>query len=469
MKVQYQKINAEVTPEALARLKQHKIILESTDQSKLKGRYSIVIFDVYGSLTLDNENMMIHYSDKETLIETEQPYDKLKAFIDQYKAVVEDEDLALLPFVSGFVGSCSFDLVRHEFPILKQITLDDHPQHDAKFYMVEDVYVFDHYKEHLYVIATDLFSNDSEQQLAQRVNHRVEALKDINIYPSPIKNEINEKQIESNIAPEQFIKTVSDMKSLIQQGDMFQVVPSIIYKYKHQFGVNIQLLSYQLYQNLKRQNPSPYMYYLNLDEPIIVGSSPESFVKVKGQTVVTNPIAGTIKRGATEAEDYKNEQQLINDEKEISEHSMLVDLGRNDIHRVSEIASSKIEKLMAIERYEHVMHIVSEITGKLKSNYSPMTVIASLLPTGTVSGAPKLRAIQRIYEAQPQKRGVYSGGIGYINCNHDLDFALAIRTMMIDETYINVEAGCGVVYDSIPEKELEETKLKAKSLLEVSP
>lgn len=469
MKVQYQKINAEVTPEALARLKQHKIILESTDQSKLKGRYSIVIFDVYGSLTLDNENMMIHYSDKETLIETEQPYDKLKAFIDRYKADVEDEDLALLPFVSGFVGSCSFDLVRHEFPILKQIALDDHPQHDAKFYMVEDVYVFDHYKEHLYVIATDLFSNDSEQQLAQRVNHRVEALKDINIYPSPIKNEINEKQIESNIAPEQFIKTVSDMKSLIQQGDMFQVVPSIIYKYKHQFGVNIQSLSYQLYQNLKRQNPSPYMYYLNLDEPIIVGSSPESFVKVKGQTVVTNPIAGTIKRGATEAEDYKNEQQLINDEKEISEHSMLVDLGRNDIHRVSEIASSKIEKLMAIERYEHVMHIVSEITGKLKSNYSPMTVIASLLPTGTVSGAPKLRAIQRIYEAQTQKRGVYSGGIGYINCNHDLDFALAIRTMMIDETYINVEAGCGVVYDSIPEKELEETKLKAKSLLEVSP
>src|SRR5699024_3855135 len=313
----------------------------------------------------------------------------------------------------------------------------------------------------------------SEQQLAQRVNHRVEALKDINIYPSPIKNEINEKQIESNIAPEQFIKTVSDMKSLIQQGDMFQVVPSIIYKYKHQFGVNIQSLSYQLYQNLKRQNPSPYMYYLNLDEPIIVGSSPESFVKVKGQTVVTNPIAGTIKRGATEAEDYKNEQQLINDEKEISEHSMLVDLGRNDIHRESEIASSKIEKLMAIERYEHVMHIVSEITGKLKSNYSqmtviasllqtatvsgapklkaieryehimhsvseitgklksnysPRTVIASLLPTGTVSGAPKLRAIQRIYEAQPQKRGVYSGGIGYINCNHDLDFALAIRT-----------------------------------------
>ncbi|MDO5659827.1 MAG: chorismate-binding protein, partial [Staphylococcus xylosus] len=168
-------------------------------------------------------------------------------------------------------------------------------------------------------------------------------------------------------------------------------------------------------------------------------------------------------------EDQLNEAQLKNDDKELSEHSMLVDLGRNDIHRVSQTGTSKIQKLMTIERYEHVMHIVSEVTGKLKNNYSPMSVIASLLPTGTVSGAPKLRAIQRIYESQPHKRGVYSGGIGYINCNHDLDFALAIRTMMIDETHVNVQAGCGVVFDSIPEKELEETKLKAKSLLEVSP
>jgi anthranilate synthase component 1 len=190
---------------------------------------------------------------------------------------------------------------------------------------------------------------------------------------------------------------------------------------------------------------------------------------VKGDTVVTNPIAGTIKRGKNEAEDIENEKLLKNDEKELSEHSMLVDLGRNDIHRISATGTSKIEKLMAIERYEHVIHIVSEVTGKLNDDYSPMSVIASLLPTGTVSGAPKLRAIQRIYEAQPHKRGIYSGGIGYINCNHDLDFALAIRTMMIDDTHVNVQAGCGVVYDSIPEKEYEETRLKAKSLLEVSP
>ncbi|MGY0413365.1 anthranilate synthase component I [Staphylococcus sp. mip270_02] len=468
MKVQYQKLKAEVSPEALARLRNNKIILESSDQSQLKGRYSIVIFDTYGAVTLDNDVMTVE-TPNGINIERNQPYDKMKELIDQYKTAIDDEILAQLPFISGFVGSCSFDLVRHEFPVLKKIELADHPQHDTKFHMVEDVYIFDHYKEHLYVIATNLFSNDNDSQLQERVQRRVAELQYIKIYPTQIEHLSTEKDIKSNMAPTQFIETVEHMKTLIQQGDMFQVVPSIIYSYEHFFGQQLQQLSYQLYQNLKRQNPSPYMYYMNMDEPIIVGSSPESFVKVQGETVITNPIAGTIKRGATEDEDKINEAQLKNDDKELSEHSMLVDLGRNDIHRVSQTGTSKIQKLMTIERYEHVMHIVSEVTGKLKSNYSPMSVIASLLPTGTVSGAPKLRAIQRIYESQPHKRGVYSGGIGYINCNHDLDFALAIRTMMIDETHVNVQAGCGLVFDSIPEKELEETKLKAKSLLEVSP
>lgn len=468
MKVQYQKLKAEVSPEALARLRNNKIILESSDQSQLKGRYSIVIFDTYGAITLDNDVMTVE-TPNGINIERNQPYDKMKELIDQYKTAIDDEILAQLPFISGFVGSCSFDLVRHEFPVLKKIELADHPQHDTKFHMVEDVYIFDHYKEHLYVIATNLFSNDNDSQLQERVQRRVAELQQIKIYPTQIEHLSTEKDIKSNMAPTQFIETVEHMKTLIQQGDMFQVVPSIIYSYEHFFGQQLQQLSYQLYQNLKRQNPSPYMYYMNMDEPIIVGSSPESFVKVQGETVISNPIAGTIKRGATEDEDKINEAQLKNDDKELSEHSMLVDLGRNDIHRVSQTGTSKIQKLMTIERYEHVMHIVSEVTGKLKNNYSPMSVIASLLPTGTVSGAPKLRAIQRIYESQPHKRGVYSGGIGYINCNHDLDFALAIRTMMIDETHVNVQAGCGVVFDSIPEKELEETKLKAKSLLEVSP
>ena len=468
MELYYEKLQANITPETLAQLKPNKIILESTSQEKLKGRYSIVVFDSYGTVTLDNKCLQIITQQKNETI-TEQPYQYLKEFVNNYYDDIEDQTLQELPFISGFIGSCSFDLVRHEFQVLKQIELEDHPQHDVNFYMIEDVYVFDHYKDELYIISTNLFSQVKRDTLIQRVKERIEHLKSIQVYQPKVTFQVPDKEIEANVSEKHFMNIVSDFKRKITEGDMFQVVPSRIYKYKHHFNNQLQTLSFQLYQNLKRQNPSPYMYYINMNQPIIIGSSPESFVKVHNGRVVTNPIAGTIQRGQTPEEDRSNAQQLINDEKEKSEHSMLVDLGRNDIHRICKTGTSHIQKLMEIEKYEHVMHIVSEVTGEIKDNISPMSVIASLLPTGTVSGAPKLRAIQRIYEVMPHKRGVYSGGIGYINCNHNLDLALAIRTMMIDETYVNVEAGCGVVYDSEPDKELEETKLKAKSLLEVSP
>ncbi|MCU5745567.1 anthranilate synthase component I [Staphylococcus sp. SQ8-PEA] len=468
MKVYYERLNAEVTPEAFARLREKKIVLESADTSKHKGRYSIIVFDSYGEIMLNEDKLTLNTNDNHLNI-TEQPYEYLKDFINRFKTSVEDEELGSLPFISGFIGSCSFDLVRHEFPILRKYPLESHPHHDVHFYMVEDAYVFDHYKEYLYIVSTNLFSNEPKEALVSRVKENVKKLKDIEIFKAPVHFSQHEKQIESNIQPQAFLSNVRRLKKLICKGDMFQVVPSIIYRYAHGFNEERMTLSYQLYQNLKRQNPSPYMYYMNFSELIIVGSSPESFVKVEDRMVITNPIAGTIKRGKSHKEDLENEKSLISDEKELSEHRMLVDLGRNDIHRVCKRGTSKMKKLMTIEKYEHVMHIVSEISGELPKDYSPMSVIASLLPTGTVSGAPKLRAIQRIYETEKSKRGIYSGGIGYINCTHDLDFALAIRTMMIDKDYVDVQAGCGVVHDSIPEKELEETRLKAKSLLEVTP
>lgn len=334
--------------------------------------------------------------------------------------------------------------------------------------MVESVYVFDHYKEQIYVITTNLFSNATESELESRLDAMMLEFDQLQLFENEESSALPQKHIETNVSDADFIQRVKMFKQLIQQGDMFQVVPSRVYRYKHYFNKGLNTLSYQLYQKLKRNNPSPYMFYYNMGAQIFVGSSPESFVKVKDREVMTNPIAGTIKRGKSSQEDLDNEEILLTDEKELSEHRMLVDLGRNDILRIAEPGSLKIPKLMTIERYEHVMHIVSEVIGTLNVHVSPMDVITSLLPTGTVSGAPKVRAIQRIYEAHPYQRGVYSGGVGYINCDHALDLALAIRTMVIDETYVNVEAGCGVVYDSIPEKELEETRLKAKSLLEVT-
>ncbi|HCV1552119.1 TPA: chorismate-binding protein [Staphylococcus aureus] len=416
MDVFYKKIKANVTPEVLAQLHSKKIILESTNQQQTKGRYSIVIFDIYGTLTLDNDVLSVSTL-KESYQITERPYHYLTTKINEDYHNIQDEQLKPIPFISGYVGTCSFDLVRHEFPKLQSIQLEDHKQHDVRLYMVEQVYVFDHYKDELYIIATNQFSNSTKSDLENRVNKSIEDLTKIQPFMPTQDFDFKTKEIQSNISEERFIEMIQYFKEKITEGDMFQVVPSRIYKYAHHANQHLNQLTFQLYQNLKRQNPSPYMYYLNIDQPYIVGSSPESFVSVKDQIVTTK----------------------------------------------------KITKLMVIEKYEHVMHIVSEVTGEINQNLSPMTVIANLLPTGTVSGAPKLRAIERIYEQYPHKRGVYSGGVGYINCNHNLDFALAIRTMMIDEQYINVEAGCGVVYDSIPEKELNETKLKAKSLLEVSP
>lgn len=466
--IYYQKLKANVTPETLAQLRQHKIILESTNQAQLKGRYSIVIFDIYGTIILDNNQLTIQTPSRQYSID-KQPYQYLKDMIQQYYAEISEKPLKKLPFISGFVGTCSFDLVRHEFPILQNIKLDDHIQHDARIYMIEQAYVFDHYKDDLYVIATNLFSEVDKATIEQKVTQSIKELQQLKIYQPMQTFDEKPKHITTNVSNNQFKSIVQYYKEKIKQGDMFQVVPSRIYSYQHSNAKYLNQFSFQLYQNLKRQNPSPYMYYLNIDQPIIVGSSPESFVSVKDGIVTTNPIAGTIQRGETLEQDNQNMKQLLQDPKELSEHRMLVDLGRNDIHRVSKVGTSKITKLMTIEKYKYVMHIVSEVTGQLKNDLSPMTVIASLLPTGTVSGAPKLRAIQRIYEQFPYKRGVYSGGVGYINCNHNLDFALAIRTMMIDNQQVRVEAGCGVVYDSQPDKELNETRLKAQSLLEVRP
>ncbi|PTK16107.1 anthranilate synthase component I, partial [Mammaliicoccus sciuri] len=277
------------------------------------------------------------------------------------------------------------------------------------------------------------------------------------------------KEIQSNISDERFIEMIQYFKEKIAEGDMFQVVPSSIYKYAHHANQHLNQLTFQLYQNLKRQNPSPYMYYIDDEERSIIGSSPESFIKKQGDIITTNPIAGTNKRGQTEEEDKQNEVALITDEKELAEHRMLVDLGRNDLNMIAQTGSVYMPKLMTVERFEHVMHIVSIVEGKIRPEITPLQMITALLPAGTVSGAPKTRAITRIYESRKRKRGIYAGGVGYINCNHDLDFALTIRTMVVDNEYVNVEAGCGVVYDSNPQKELKETMIKAKSLLEVTP
>lgn len=467
MIIKFKKLNADITPETLGQINRKKMILESASTDQMKGRFSIVAFDAVGKVNLYDDYLQIFIYEDEQLVH-EHPYESLEDFINNMKVDEVPETLTHLPFISGMIGYCSFDLIRYQNKLLKQIELQsDIP--DASFNLVESVYVFDHFKEELFVIASNLFSQNTETQVEQELNNMIETLKDISLFQNKIDHTLR-GELETNISEEDFMQEVEYYKSLISKGDMFQVVPSRIYKYKHYFNEQHKdTLKLQIYKNLKRQNPSPYMYYIDDEERSIIGSSPESFIKKQGDIITTNPIAGTNKRGQTEEEDKQNEIELITDEKELAEHRMLVDLGRNDLNMIAQTGSVYMPKLMTVERFEHVMHIVSIVEGKIRPDITPLQMITALLPAGTVSGAPKTRAITRIYESRKRKRGIYAGGVGYINCNHDLDFALTIRTMVVDNEYVNVEAGCGVVYDSNPQKELKETMIKAKSLLEVTP
>src|SRR5699024_116348 len=252
----------------------------------------------------------------------------------------------------------------------------------------ESVYVFDHFKEDLFVITSNLFSNRNEQALNQELDNMIEELQNIKLFENKI-NHHKKGDLETNISEEAFMEEVSYYKTLISKGDMFQVVPSRIYKYKHFFeNENKDTLKLQMYKNLKRQNPSPYMYYIDDEERTIIGSSPESFIKKEGTIITTNHIPGTNKRGKTEEED-------IAIEKELSEHRMLVDLGRNDLNIIAKTGSVHMPKLMTVERFEHVMHIVTIVEGEIKAEVTPLQMITALLPAGTVSGAPKTRAITR--------------------------------------------------------------------------
>ena len=269
-------------------------------------------------------------------------------------------------------------------------------------------------------------------------------------------------EFTSSFKKENFMSAVNKAKEYITSGDVMQVVLS--QRLTKKFEGN----PINMYEALRDMNPSPYMYFLDMDGFQIIGSSPEILVKLEDEKVTVRPIAGTRPRGLNESEDLKNENDLLNDPKELAEHLMLIDLGRNDIGRISKIGSVKLTEKMIIERYSHVMHIVSNVSGEIKEKTKPLDVLRATFPAGTVSGAPKIRAMEIINELEPLKRGIYSGAIGYLSWTGDLDTALSIRTAVIKDNLIHVQAGAGIVYDSVPETEWDETMNKAMALLKAS-
>lgn len=430
----------------------HKVLFESSAKHEESGRYSFIAVNPIAELKGNNEEYTAQYVNEEPQKEKGSVLLKLKEMMP-----IQNGDYPF-SFFGGAIGYFGYDTAFYNEKIGESLK-DDLNMPEVHVFFYDNFIVFDHLLQKVTIVAIDLFNNGRSEEEMQNIVKQIE--KEITQSIPFTDEEAVAVKFQPTIEKQQFIEMVETAKEHIEKGDIFQVVLS--QRFKAPFEGN----PFSLYRKLRTSNPSPYMFYVEFDEYTILGTSPESLVKVQNRIVTTNPIAGTKPRGKTKEEDNQIEQLLLNDEKEIAEHRMLVDLGRNDIGRVSKIGSVQVSKYMTIERYKHVMHIVSEVTGELHDDVHVLDVLTSCLPAGTVSGAPKIRAMQIINNLEQTKRGVYAGAIGYISSNGNMDLALAIRTMIVKDQHAYVQAGAGVVYDSIPQSEYEETLNKAKALLEV--
>ncbi|WP_367292106.1 anthranilate synthase component I [Leuconostoc mesenteroides] len=427
---------------------EHSFLLESVPTDSEKSRYSIIALDPVHEF---KTNGMLVTVDGQTS-ESKDPLLSLQNLV-----VVQEQPVEELPFQGGAIGYVGFDTVAC-YEKLENQPKDEVDMPDSHLFLYENFVIFDHRQEKIKIVVDNVYSG------RQNLEHVVLAIE--NKLKLPVADELvpvklHELNPKSNVTPEQFKEIVNHTKELIQEGDMFQMVPS------QRFSFEFEDKPFDFYRQLRRTNPSPYMYYMDYGDYQIIGSSPESLVTVRGETVTTNPIAGTRKRGQTLTEDVAIAKELKTNEKELAEHRMLVDLGRNDLGKVSEYGSVKVTTLLEIQKYRYIMHLVSEVSGKLRAHTPAIEALKATLPAGTVSGAPKVRALQRIYEMEPVKRGVYAGAIGYLSRDNQMDFAIAIRTMVVKSNKGYVQAGAGIVYDSIAENEYQETLNKAKALLRV--
>ncbi|WP_273751137.1 anthranilate synthase component I [Leuconostoc mesenteroides] len=427
---------------------EHSFLLESVPTDSEKSRYSIIALDPVHEF---KTNGMLVTVDSQTS-ESKDPLLTLQNLV-----VVQEQPVEELPFQGGAIGYVGFDTVAC-YEKLENQPKDELDMPDSHLFLYETFVIFDHRQEKIKIVVDNVYSG------RQNLEHVVLAIE--NKLKLPVADELvpvklHELNPKSNVTPEQFKKIVNHTKELIQEGDVFQMVPS------QRFSFEFEDKPFDFYRQLRRTNPSPYMYYMDYGDYQIIGSSPESLVTVRGETVTTNPIAGTRKRGQTLTEDVAIAKELKTNEKELAEHRMLVDLGRNDLGKVSEYGSVKVTTLLEIQKYRYIMHLVSEVSGKLRAHTPAIEALKATLPAGTVSGAPKVRALQRIYEMEPVKRGVYAGAIGYLSRDNQMDFAIAIRTMVVKSNKGYVQAGAGIVYDSIAENEYQETLNKAKALLRV--
>lgn len=431
-----------------------KFLLESTFQHEKKGKFSFLGVNPYEEVIgRDDETTVIHLETKKTETKKISALKYLESNLPKIAI-----DLAL-PFFGGAVGYVGYDAIR-QFEDIGNALPDELDMPDLHFMLYRDTIVFDHARNEIYLIAVNV-DDEAESRLEARIEQLKTAVTQNEV---PIERNLENIQFKPDITEEYFKEKVNIAKEHIERGEVLQVVLSQRMTAKVDPNSDFALT---FYQKLRKANPSPYMFYIDFEDYLILGASPESLVEITGKEIVTNPIAGTRPRGSTAAEDEFLENELLADEKEIMEHRMLVDLSRNDLGRFCEVNSITIPTFMVVEKYQYVMHIVSEVKGRLRENISSIDALIACLPAGTVSGSPKVRAMQIINQLEEKKRGAYGGGIGYINFNHDLNIALTIRSLVIKDNFAHIQAGAGIVRDSVPENEYQETLNKAKSLIEL--
>ncbi len=438
----------------------YAFLLESLEGGERWGRYSFIGFRPFLLVKTRGREVEVEDRHGSRKIQVENPIDFLQDLMKQYNMA----ELPGLPrFSGGAVGYLGYDMVRFVERLPDNLK-DTAGFHDSVFMFPEILLCVDNLKQSLRIIANTVVdpestpkdSYDKACSLIEGVIRRVRRGID---YPEPDMGNLSHARLEPEVPQERFQEMVEKAKEYIRAGDIIQVVLS------QRFSGRSHIPPFELYRAVRRINPSPYLYYLKLGDEILVGSSPEILVRLTGEEIELRPIAGTRPRGRTEQEDLALEKELLSDPKEKAEHVMLVDLGRNDVGRVAEMGSVEVRDFMVIERYSHVMHIVSSVMGRLRKGLDMFDVFKACFPAGTVSGAPKIRAMEIIEELEHVRRGPYAGAVGYLGFSGSMDLAIAIRTLCQKADMLYLQAGAGIVADSVPENEWKETLNKGRALM----
>lgn len=446
---------------------EYSYLLESVEGQEKIARFSFLACTPSRVIVIKGKRLEIlsraktgkFQSDK--FIDTEDPFQAIKEIMSGYTAVKVE---GLPKFFGGLVGYIGYDMVRF-FEDIPEKNPDTLGIADSIFLLSDTLLVFDHLKHRVKIISCAYLEDKKPADILKAYNKSAaridEIIKSLN---KPVKEEKRDKRkkLEVSFAAKRqdFLEMVKKAKEFIKIGDIIQVVLSQVLMAKHADA------PFNIYRNLRSLNPSAYMFYLKLSDLHLIGSSPEMLVRCEDGLVTTRPIAGTRPRGAGDEEDVRLERELLSDKKEKAEHIMLVDLGRNDLGRVCQFGSVKVNEFMRIERYSHVMHIVSEVQGKLREGKDIYDVLRACFPAGTVTGSPKVRAMEIIDELESLRRGPYAGAVGYFSFSGNLDTCITIRTIVVNKGIAYVQAGAGIVADSLPEREYQETLNKAKAQLE---